>query len=281
MARKAAKKPGTAVANWKSQLAEQAEIAKGMEKSVGSSAFFSIRGGQLTYNDQSVPGNEMIVVVLDYILENKYYTERYDPDNPAIPECFAFGIDEDELQPHEDAVAPQNEFCKTCDWNKYKSGENGKGKACRNSRRLALMSAGSFKHDGAEPTLNTDADFYESADIVMLGIPPTALRGWAKYVKEVVGLYGVPPLGVFTHVKVQPHATNQVEITFAHIGEVTDEMGAMLMQRQDALRNSGELVQPYIPIEEDDAPPARRKAPARKRAPAKKKATGKSRGSKY
>lgn len=260
-----AKARSTAVASWKDEMAQEAEVAKGMEKGVGSSTFFSTRGGRLTLNDQQMPNNEMAVIVLDYVLENTYYDQDFDPDSPTSPVCFAFGTDEETMKPHPDAVSPQSDACATCEWNRFGSADRGRGKACRNSRRLALTPAGKIDSDG-ELQAEEDPEYFETSDVAFLKVPPTSLKGWAAYVREVVGFYKTPPIGVYTHVQVVPDSDDQFHVQFSHAGPISDEVGPVVMQRRQALRDSEQLVQPYQPIQDEADEAPKKKAPRKKKA---------------
>src|SRR5271170_6510523 len=98
----------TAIVNYEAELAEQAQIAAGMEASTASGQFFGLRAGVLTYNDAPLPNNEMAVVILDGVLENVFYEGAYDPDTPQSPMCFAFGRDEATMAPHELVITAGN-----------------------------------------------------------------------------------------------------------------------------------------------------------------------------
>ena len=49
------KKAGTSVAKWDEELAQQAAIAAEMEANTGGGQFFSVRGGQLSWQDSPPP----------------------------------------------------------------------------------------------------------------------------------------------------------------------------------------------------------------------------------
>ena len=269
MARKAAAKAGPkAVTNWKEGLKKEAEVAKGMEAGVGSSNFFSLKGGKLTYNDNQLPDNAMIVSVVDYVLENTFYDEDYDPDNPASPVCYAFGTDEDTMGPHEESPDPQAEKCAECPHNVFGSADRGRGKACRNSRRLALTDAGTYNDSDGWQVMPDLPEHFDSSEIVFLKIPPTSLRAWAAYVKEVAAFHEVPPIGVLTHIAVEDDDKDQFHVNFRHVRAITDDEAAVLIPKRDALRSMGALEQPYQQIDEAEEPPKKKrgaKKPAAKR----------------
>ena len=141
------KKPGTALATWDEQLAQQAEVAAGMEKNVAGGQFFSLRSATLSFNDAPITGNRMAVIILDGIMENVYYEGEFNADQANSPSCFAFGRDESTIAPHESVVAAgqaQHEQCQGCPHNEWGTADRGRGKACRNTRRLGLISAGNL-----------------------------------------------------------------------------------------------------------------------------------------
>src|SRR3990167_7275206 len=138
-----AKKPQTGLINWEAELAAQAEVAAGMEASTGTGSFFSIKGGLLSFAGSPMPNNQMAVIVLDSLMENVYYEGAYDASNPQGPKCFAFGRNEADMAPHEVTVqagCQQSEACAGCPMNEWASAAQGRGKACKNTRRLAMTS---------------------------------------------------------------------------------------------------------------------------------------------
>src|SRR5690606_31727102 len=212
--------------------------------------------GQLTFDGNPIPGNKMNVIVLDGILENAYYTDRFDPDNPSIPVCFALGRNDKELAPHEAATDKQSDACASCEWNKMGSAETGKGKACKNQRRLMLLPVDALED-------------LENAQPAFIKVPVTSGKNYAKYVKRLES-QDLPPLAVITEISLAPHAKHQFEMSFRVVEEIGEEQ--IEARRKKADDNESVLFAPYTPKEEEEAP-ARRpgKAP---RAPAKKAARG-------
>jgi len=250
--------------DWETELENQAKIAAGMEASVSVGQFFSISGGQLKFNDAPIPGNEMVVIIADHILENVFYAEDYDPDSPAGPVCFAFGRDDKTLAPVvEDVTKVQAEACQGCPQNEWGSADRGSGKACRNSRRLALLAAGTIVKGEAE--MNLDAEQYDAATIGFLRLPVTSVKGWASYVKSVAGSLKRPPHGVFTLVKVVPDPKNQFVVTFTALGQVPKDLMGVIMGRHKQLQVPGAIDFPYQKMPEQEEKPARGKKPAGKR----------------
>lgn len=251
---------------WDEELAKRASIAMGMEEdSLGGGNFISLKSGVMTYRDNPVPGNKMNVVILDHAFENDYYGgQDYDPANKAPPVCFALGKDGATLAPHEKSSDPQNngEPCKTCPLGgkeAWGSSDKGSGKACKNSRRLIMITEDGLK----------DID---NASVAMLKIPVTSVRAWAGYVKSLQDTLKRPPLGVITEISVVPDVKSQFKVQFKLKDKVPNDKLDALFKRCDKVQDT--LMQPYQPLGDEEggkggkaarkgAAKASRKAPAR------------------
>lgn len=266
------KQPGTAVVKWDEELAKQAEVAAGMEDSTASGQFFSLKGGILQWNDAPLQGNQMAVVILDSILENVFYEGKYDPETPQGPTCFAFGRNETELKPHQivvEASNQQHDFCSGCEMNEWGSADTGRGKACRNTRRLAMIPAGTFNQAGKFELVD-DEEHYATAAVGFMKLPVTSVKGYAAFVKQVAGALKRPPFGIVTKVKVVPDPKSQFKVVFEPIMSLPDElMGAIMKRHEEAVSI---IDFPYTPNEEVEAPPKRGSRAAQRPAPAKRPA---------
>jgi len=267
----------TALVKWDEELAKQAEIAAGMEANTGGGQFFSTKGGILSWQDAPLPGNQMAVIVLDSILENVYYEGRYDPDGPQGPICFAFGRDEKTMQPHQIVIETGNQQCGAsgqcagCEMNEFGSAETGRGKACRNTRRLAMIPAGTFNAAG-KLELIEDEEHYETTAVGFMKLPVTSVKGYASFVKQVAGALRRPPFGIVTKVKVVPDPKSQFKVVFEPIMNVPDELMGAIMKRHEEAKSTIDF--PYQPNDEENAPPKRGSRAAQK-------PVSKARGRKY
>lgn len=268
----ATRKKTTAIAAWDEELAKQAELAAGMEANTGGGQFFSTRGGQLSWQDAPLPGNEMAVVILDTVFENVYYEGRYDPDTPSAPTCFAFGRDEAELAPHDVVVKAdqaQHDNCADCPMNEWGTAETGRGKACRNTRRLAMIPAGTFDRNG-DLELFDDPDHFATTTMGFMKLPVTSVKGYANFVKQVAGALKRPPFGIITRVAVVPDAKTQFKVTFEALGKVDDALMASIMARREEAMSVIEF--PYsLEVDEPEATPKRGSRAAKKPAAKKRK----------
>ena len=253
-------KPTTQVNTWEKELAEQAALAMGQESATaGGGQFFSLRGGVLTFDGTAMPNNEMAVIILDGIMENVLYEGKFDPENPIAPSCFAFGRDEKEMMPHEIVVTPKHEQCMGCPKNEWASADTGRGKACRNTRRLAMIIAGNFI--GGQFQQVQDKDHFDSAKIAYMKLPVTSVKGYAGYVKSIGGAHQRPPHGMITRVKVVPDPTSQFKVVFEALAKVPNDLMEIVMRRHRDAKDEIEF--PYQPQVESPKPAA--KAPVRGR----------------
>lgn len=244
--KQATKKPGTAVAKWDEELAKLAELSTGIEASVGTGGqYIKTRGGQLEYNGGIIPNATMNVIILDHVLENAYYSGRYDPDNPAPPSCFALGRDDKDMAPHEESESPEHDACAGCPMNQFGSADTGRGKACKNIRRLALLPEDALEDIGA-------------AEPAYLKVPVTSIKEWAGYIRQLNDTLKRPPLGVITEISLKPHAQHQFHMHFKLIGTIDDgDLIGELLEKRKTVNDA--LMTPYKPAEEQPATPARGK----------------------
>lgn len=243
----------TAIAKWDEELARQAKLAAAVEESTATGNFFSLKGGILAFNDAPVPNNEMAVVILDGVLENVYYEGKYDPDTPAGPICFAFGREEKEMVPHKivfDAGNNQSDKCQGCEHNEWGSADTGRGKACRNTRRLALIPAGTFDAGRFKPF--NDESQLETAPIAYMKLPVTSVKGYASHVKQLANALSRPPHAVYTKVSVRPDPQTQFKVVFEPLSTIPNELLGVVMKRHDEAQKAIEF--PYVPFEEAPAP---------------------------
>ena len=250
----------TGIVDWNAELKRQAEAAAKQEAAAGGGQFFSLKAGQLSFGGAVLPGNQMAVIIIDHISENTYYDKPYDADQPGTPICYAFGRDDETITPHDDVSEPQHDAydaetekggCMRCPLNQWGSADMGRGKKCKNRRRLACVSAGTLDKDGDLVEL-VDAKQVADSTCGFLGLPPTAINGWAKYVKNLANVLGRPPRGVITKVTVVPDAKTQFRVEFTPMGSVPDElMGAVMVRVKEV---AGQIEMPYQAPAETAAP---------------------------
>jgi len=117
-------------------------------------------------------------VIVDFVAKKAWYEGAYDKDHIVPPNCFALGfVPHDALEPSENSPEVQCEDCKSCPKNAFKSADNGKGKACKDSYILALL----------------PPDAEEGAPLVTLELSATAIKPFEKYVRDLARDFGKAP----------------------------------------------------------------------------------------
>jgi hypothetical protein len=258
------------VALWEEQLAAQADVAAKQEESAAGGQFFSVKGGILTWNDAPLPNNQMAVIILDSVLETVYYEGRYDPDTPQSPVAFAFGRDEKTMVWHENSREDfAGQLCHESDVCQWGSADTGKGKAARETRRLAMIPAGTLNNRGDFEIY--DEEHFVDASIGFMKLPVTSVKGFASFVTQIAGTLRRPPHGIITKVRVVPDAKTQFKVLFEPIENIPSDIMGTIMKRHDEAKSVIEF--PYqIEVVEETPPPKRGKAAAAAKAPAKKPA---------
>lgn len=87
-------------------------------------------------------------VILDFVAHNVHYPGAYNADNPVPPDCSATSrvmnamTPDDRHRNEETGEFPYGDNCTSCPKNQWESAAVGKGKACKNTRRLIIMQEG-------------------------------------------------------------------------------------------------------------------------------------------
>lgn len=229
-----AKKTGTAVVKWDEELAKEAKALAATEKEAGGRKFITHKDGQLYFAGAEIPDNELSVVILGVVHENQYYEDTYREGEFQIPACFAFGMTEDEMEPHELAQKPQCEGCEGCPLNEWGSADVGEGKACKNVRRFAMISS-------------ADLEDLEHAEVAYLKLPVTSVKHWAAYMKKTLEkIVQKPYWGVVTKISLDGK-----EFDFA-LDKDADDIDPKLFPQLKEMHATAleELPFPYEPLPE-------------------------------
>lgn len=176
-----------ALAALQEQLAaELANLSKRVAPPSGNN--ISLKGGVFNLPDGTVNKGPMQAIILDWRMVNAYYTGPYDPANPKPPKCWAVGTLIDELAPPSIVEDRQHDACVTCPMNEFGSAPVGRGKACKNQRRLAIV----------------PIDATEETQPMTLTVSPTGLTPFENYVNRVSAEMGALPIQVITKIGFDP-----------------------------------------------------------------------------
>lgn len=146
------------------------------------------KGGTIVAPDGS-EGQEFEVVILDFVSVNLYYDRPYQKDVIFPPACFAIGEEPSMLVPSKNAPARCADSCSSCAFNQFESALVGKGKACKNTRLVAMAPADASSED---------------APVWIASVPPTSIKSFDGYVSSLAVRHNMPPIGVVTKLYLDP-----------------------------------------------------------------------------
>lgn len=184
-----AKKASTAIVSIQEQLKAQAAAMAGRIAPPSGVNIKITQDKKFQLPDGSKVEGPLELVVVDFVSRNEFYEGAYDPNQISPPVCFAIHPEPKSLVASDNAPSKQCDDCNSCPMNQF--GSSGKGKACKNTRMLAV--------------LPPDAD--DSTPLWLLKVSPTALKGFDAFVSNVNRTYELPPIGVVVSVDFNPAET--------------------------------------------------------------------------
>lgn len=191
--------------------------------------------------------DELECVVLDFVAANFYYPAQFDRNNIIPPDCFSIGLEPAGLVPSDNSPDKQCESCAGCWANQFKSAKNGRGKACSNTRLLAII------------PLDADAD----TTPWVIKVSSTGLKSFDGHVGMVAQKYGVPVCGVTTRISMSDEEYASLRFNVIEKLDMKDPLLATAV----SLRGPAQqrlLVEPDVnPVKAANEAPVRR-APAKK-----------------
>ena len=208
------------IVNYEDQMAAEAKAVAKTERV--SADRFTTASGILSYMGNPMPDNQMDVIILTAMGENVYYSGAYDASNITPPDCFALGEPGSVMAPHENVPNPVNDLCGTCAKFKFGSAAIGKGKACKEKRRLACI------------PFSDKVEDLESGDMAMLTLPVMSVKNWSVYVNSISAKYQRPSWGMVTRIKVVPDPKSQFRITFQEVAPLSSDYFAAVNGRLEA-----------------------------------------------
>lgn len=225
--------------DWQNKLAEYARETQQIEQTTGR--FFSTKSGVLAFGGTPIPNNTMDVVVIGSLFENVYYDSAFNSEQVKAPRCYAFSLDGNNMAPHENVRDKQNDVCRSCKWNKWESGDRGRGKACKNMRRLALLPSSALK----------TAEEIDKGQVGYLRVPVTSVKNWSAFAQRLAAS-AFPPFAVVTRVTLKPDIQTMIRLDFDLVRVVTE--GEFLEALHKRFQAEKSLIGfPYPDSEEDAA----------------------------
>jgi len=237
----AVKKPaGGSVVSVQEMMAAQLAALQSKTAPAGGNMIRVTQDKQFILPDGSKTPGPLQLVIVDFTSRNTFYEGAYDKNNIVPPTCFAIGDIPLKLVPSENSPVKQADSCAECPMNAF--GSAGAGKACKNSRLLAV--------------LPPDAD--EDTPMWTLATSPTAIKGFDGFVKNVQRMFGVPPVGVVATVSFDD-AVDHACLKFSD-AEPNGNAGVHLARLEEAK----EMLAAEPDVSSYGQAPAKKTAPARR-----------------
>lgn len=249
------------------RMREKAKAAAAAERPQQSK--LSIKSGILSYDGSPLPDNEMEVVVVASAFFHAMYIDPYNQNRIALPRCFSLALPEvaedgslkePKMEAHENVLeepyrdielAP-GKSCDTCEFNAWGSDPlGGRGKACKERRRLALIPA-----DALKSVIDV-----KNAELSMLDLPVMSVKNWSAYVNKVAALMSLPYNMVTTKIKVVPDPRSQYKVTFEPANYLPSEeiLNAVISREEQGQRMLLTPFASYTPPEDEPAPQGNKK----------------------
>ncbi|HOV80375.1 MAG TPA: hypothetical protein PK728_09765 [Bacillota bacterium] len=199
------------------QPEEQKELLEVMQANFGEDVpidFPRIKipsGGGLTFEvpgeEESEPVKELVGVILDHYRVNAYWADEY-AGAGAPPTCSALDAENGKGNPGGN--------CKTCPMNDWGSdAKGGRGKACKNIRRIYILTEGEMLP-------------------YLIALPPTSLEDFNVYMRRLTSKHKVPYYGALSRAKLYK-TQNKDGITYSAVA--WSFAGALSPQDRAAMKN--------------------------------------------
>lgn len=258
-------RPGTALMPWEGEMKAAVVAQASVEKLQAGVKRINIANGRMMVDDQHIEGDSLDVVVIGAVFLNEYYSRPYDPRKPTVPDCYAYSAKDAEdpeasMAPTDSVEDQQATSCADCEKNVMGSADVGRGKACKNVRRLLLVT---------EDALESPEALLE-AEERSLSVPVMSTFNWARYLKTVLAEEVERPYyGVVTTVSVVPDNKSQFKIEFAFKELINFDQPMWDAMKKKVAGAYATLAAPYpsqADLDANSAPPARPLKPAGKAA---------------
>lgn len=199
-------------------------------------------GGESTMHlddeGNAMPQIEIVLLQANPALSKIYYDKGFVEGSTEPPRCFSTNS----IAPDISVVEPINATCANCPKNAWgsKITEQGKkGKACQDSRRMAVAFAGDLLENGK------DCKKY------LLRVPPASLNPLKDYAEKILAPRGIPFFGMVTKIGFAPESAHP-QFTFKAARFLNDEEADAV----GTIRNSAEVKKILAEAQDFEAPAA-------------------------
>jgi len=218
--------------------------------SIKGKVFHIQRGDERTLitkpgEDDPAGSLEVVIVKANPNRSKVFYAAGYQEGSAGKPDCYS----NNGITPEADAQNPQSKTCATCvhnQWGSSVTGQGKKGKACADSRRIAIATVGA-PHDP-----------------MLVRVPAGSIKNLEEYGK-ILASRGVPPQAVVTRIGFD-YSVAWPALTFKPVGLINDtellkEIAAASQTELAAQIAGMKAVSPETPVPGDDDAGAAEAAP--------------------
>lgn len=145
---------------------------------------------------EEAPKKDFQGVILYGAKQKAFYEKDFDPAVKQPPDCFSH----DGKKPDSSAAKPQSTLCKGCKQNQFETAKMGKGKACRDLRRLFFLLSVTPGEESVMP--------------IQFNVTPTSLKNFDDYLSKLV-TYGMSIEEVVTKVTGSKKTRDDKYLTFS------------------------------------------------------------------
>ena len=178
----------TAIASLQAEIgAELARLKEALPAPTGQRISTTL-AKQFQFPDGRLSAEPFEAILLDWRWVNTLYSSAYHPEQRVPPDCWAIAPSPERLVAAVDCAQPQHASCRDCPKNQF--GSAGRGKACKNGIRLALIPP--------EPTPETVP--------WTLTISPTGIKPFLAYTHPLLQVWGKLPIQMITRIGFNPKA---------------------------------------------------------------------------
>lgn len=256
--------PGELPSDWRERADKYAKRDAATASGATGWPYIGTKNGVFRFNEDSFEELPPLLI-LGVRYENAMYDGTFDPDNPNAPDCFAISETEDGLAPPEllgdkrECLQsdPSSEKCEGCWANAFGTADQGRGKKCKNVRRMAVL-----------PADKIDAKSLSEVEGAMLRIPVTSVKNFSTYANKVTKGLGIPLFMLRTSIAIEDDEKTQFKITFEPVDMAETNKGSVPLVITDG--NILEVIEARVKEAEtyldqfpniggdDDAPKSRR-----------------------
>jgi hypothetical protein len=180
---------------WEEELKAKAAMAR--SKEVVGVPRITHKNGILKLDGKKVDGNKITLLIVDYIFTKSYFETGYKDGESSTPVCYAYAdklAGDKGMKPHAAVLEKdrQSESCDNCEHNAFGTALQGRGKRCRDDRKLLCLVQ--------SRDADRDPEAVRTCEMRTTNVPPSSLKSWAGL---LAGIEEVSPTGAIQSVAVE------------------------------------------------------------------------------